>query len=1192
MQAALALQNARTFERAERQQITLTETLAASEQQSQNLSLLNEFSAALTVAKTTDDVYRIAENHIVEMMQADGTAIVILTSSGEEVETLFAGGARVDDQEGYVLPVEGTVANVAVKENRLIYLPKERPLTDFTDSELWHKKNGTKSFISAPLSAGVTAFGAMNIGSKRENAFQSIDIGFILQITTLLAVTIESQRLAERARLLAGIVENHPDFIGVGTPDGKAVYINPSGLQMVGLPADHDVTDMDSSSFYGPEEADRLMETGLPIAIEQGSWSTETIVHGIDGALIPVDETVGINYDADGNVAGFSITMRDITERNAAAMALQNSEQAARDFQAKLTLLHEISTDLSGLDTVEMMYEQAIAVGREKLGFDRIRLWLIDEKSDLMLGTFGMGEDGNVYDARHFQIPFTDSWAASIVKIRQGRQVSADLDLHHEGEVVGHGWQISAVLLDAGQPIGWLAVDNLFAQEQMLVYEPELVSLFANALANVIVSKRTADTFAKQASELQIVTEVTRSAAGLMNRDAMLQYVAEAIWEKFGLYHVQIFMLHAQTRTLRLTAVSDQENHPTVDNAPIIPIDEQKCIISHAAHQRKALFANDVSLEPSYMAAPDLPDTRAILAVPLILGRELLGVINLHSAELNHFSEIDINVQMTLASQIAAALQNVAQYQEAQDALAELTQLQQMVSRENWEAFMTNESRTVQGYLYDQHTVQAVGKDEDEGAMNGETAVISPLTVQGVTIGGLSARNPSGEPLSEDQQALLAAAARQVAEALDRARLLETTELGRQELDKRAEQLAVINEVAQVVSQQLGEAELFTAVHEQIARAVVTDTFFVAMYDETYKHFIFPYFYDDEILHEVPPTASDQKLEMTQVLQSGKPVCINYTPEQFWDREAEDQNLLLTGDAGDDSQRPSNMAFVPLMAGAKAIGVMSVQNYQFHDFTEEDISLLFGIANHVGLALENLNLFTATQDALRQTEERSEELSLLNEISEMVSTHLDLSTLFESIGPRIQEAFTAKGIYFALYNSSSGMMNFPYFYNPDVGVQHIPSRLADRNGGFTAEVIRTKRPLIFNSTHDENAEKSFLARGGILEGDMRIPDTYLGVPMLATGEVIGVIALKSFHENRRYGEEDQRLLSTLAGSISITIQNIRQFEAAEKRAERERLINEISQKIQGTQTVQGAMQTAVSELGRALKIKKAVVKLD
>lgn len=137
-------------------------------------------------------------------------------------------------------------------------------------------------------------------------------------------ITSRKQEEAERERLLvevqrlAGIVEHHPDFIGVGTLDGKALYVNPAGLEMMGLPPDHDVTQMDASNFYPPQDAERLVNEGLPIALEQGAWSAEANLLRVDGTTIPVDETLSINYDADGEPVSFSITMRDITERKEA----------------------------------------------------------------------------------------------------------------------------------------------------------------------------------------------------------------------------------------------------------------------------------------------------------------------------------------------------------------------------------------------------------------------------------------------------------------------------------------------------------------------------------------------------------------------------------------------------------------------------------------------------------------------------------------------------------------------------------------------------------------------------------------------------------------------------------------------------------------------------------------------------------
>ncbi len=307
-----------------------------------------------------------------------------------------------------------------------------------------------------------------------------------------------------------------------------------------------------------------------------------------------------------------------------------------------------------------------------------------------------------------------------------------------------------------------------------------------------------------------------------------------------------------------------------------------------------------------------------------------------------------------------------------------------------------------------------------------------------------------------------------------------------------------------------------------------------------------------------------------------------------------------TAAGADDKDRPTwlfddwqahadeDVLAVPISVRGEIIGTVElVDIFGNKKWDDEALRLAMDVVEQTAVSLENARLLTATEDALRQTEERSEELTLLNEISKMVSTHLELSTLFESVGPRLQEAFSAKSVFFALYNASSNMIDFPYFYNQDIGIQHVPSRLADEKGGFTAEIIRTKRPFIFNST-----EAEFIERGGLIEGLRRIPDTFIGVPMLIADKVIGVIGVNSYRVDHLYDEEDQRLLSTLSGAISIAVQNARQFEAARKRAERERLINEINQKIRGAQTIEGAMQTAVAELGRALNVKKAVVALS
>ena len=61
-----------------------------------------------------------------------------------------------------------------------------------------------------------------------------------------------------------------------------------------------------------------------------------------------------------------------------------------------------------------------------------------------------------------------------------------------------------------------------------------------------------------------------------------------------------------------------------------------------------------------------LPDTRAEMAVPLMVGERVLGVMDIQSAELNRFTEEDVSIQTVLASQVAVALQNARTYAQTQ----------------------------------------------------------------------------------------------------------------------------------------------------------------------------------------------------------------------------------------------------------------------------------------------------------------------------------------------------------------------------------------------------------------------------------------------------------------------------------------------------------------------------------------------
>jgi GAF domain-containing protein len=87
--------------------------------------------------------------------------------------------------------------------------------------------------------------------------------------------------------------------------------------------------------------------------------------------------------------------------------------------------------------------------------------------------------------------------------------------------------------------------------------------------------------------------------------------------------------------------------------------------VARAGRTRKPVIVNDVRSDPGWLPNPLLPDTRAELAVPMVVGDELMGVLDVQADHINAFDDEDANIQMTLAAQIATALQNTLSYSSA-----------------------------------------------------------------------------------------------------------------------------------------------------------------------------------------------------------------------------------------------------------------------------------------------------------------------------------------------------------------------------------------------------------------------------------------------------------------------------------------------------------------------------------------------
>ncbi|HUM68619.1 MAG TPA: GAF domain-containing protein, partial [Chloroflexota bacterium] len=792
-------------------------------------------------------------------------------------------------------------------------------------------------------------------------------------IMSQLASVLDRARQFERSELLSSIVENHPDLIGVGTLDGQALYVNPSGLNLLGYEPGYDVSKINAAAIFAPEDAQRLITEGIPAALSAGGWSTEANIVTADGIVLPIEETIGINYDVDGHATSFSMTMRDISERKATEEAIRTSEQLARSFQGKLADLQEITTELSRLETLPDLFRQAIAMGHSRLGFDRLGIWTFDEDLGMMHGTFGIDKSGNLIDEMHLSHAMSaySEWFAGIMASRERRLVNEYADLYENYDIAGQGWQVTALLMQEDRPLGYVAVDNLLSQRPLQPYEPDLITLFANALSSLMVNKEVQQAVSKQAQELQTVADLSRIATTILDVNELLQQVSDLTKERFNLYHAHIYLLSQDEQFLALTAGAGEVGRQMAAEGRQIPLRQKQSLVARAARLRQGVIANDVRAEVGFLPNPLLPNTRSELATPLIAGEQVLGVLDIQASEVNYFAETDINIQTTLAAQIATAIQNARQYQRTQEALNELTRMQQMLIREGWESFLTTGETELQGFTYNQREVQPIkrnGAPDTAVILNGvanpvvgDTAVRAPLTVRGATIGVLGVRDPSGQPVSADKQMLLASISQQVAEALERARLFTATQQALAETQKRTEELATINQIVSQLGSILDIQQAMEVVAQGLVDGVGVDQARIALFDTAKENLvIMAEAYEKEqnqsaLGLQIPVAENELTLRVLQTRQGVIVHDVDTNP-----LTAPVQDMLK-------AQGVKELVVLPMLVGNEVIGTVGLDILdEVKTMTDDKKRLAETIIFQAAAAIQNAHLFSPTEAALQE----------------------------------------------------------------------------------------------------------------------------------------------------------------------------------------------------------------------------------
>src|SRR5213075_1309347 len=129
------------------------------------------------------------------------------------------------------------------------------------------------------------------------------------------------------------------------------------------------------------------------------------------------------------------------------------------------------------------------------------------------------------------------------------------------------------------------------------------------------------------------------------------------------------------------------------------------------------------------------------------------------------------------------------------------------------------------------------------------------------------------------------------------------------------------------------------------------------------------------------------------------------------------------------TKMPKSLLFVPLLTGTIIRGYVSLQNVDVENaFSDSDIRLLETLANSMSVALESARLFDETNRLLKETEQRTGELSVINSVQEGLAKELDMQGIYELVGEKTRGIFNAQVIDIVTYDKRTQLIEDRYGY--------------------------------------------------------------------------------------------------------------------------------------------------------------------
>lgn len=326
------------------------------------------------------------------------------------------------------------------------------------------------------------------------------------------------------------------------------------------------------------------------------------------------------------------------------------------------------------------------------------------------------------------------------------------------------------------------------------------------------------------------VAEIGQEVARIATRQrqperAMAERLVQLVHDRLGYHHVYVYRPDEANQHLRIEAAAGSNAQAVLLRKHRLQIGGRS-LAGQAAAQHRTRVAEATGDDTVYFSDMALPGARSEIALPLLVGSRLLGVLDLQSINYGAFSEEDLSLMVNLADQFAAILDNARLLQETEAALAGVEEVQRQYLQQAWE-LMVGRGEGASAYLYTRGDgveaanlesvwspeIAKVAEEAQVQVDDAEETLALPIILRGQLIGALHLRHRMGRTWHTEDVEALSEVSQRLGLALETVRLSE-------ESRRLAARERVIRQISDQMQRATDMQELLRVATEELSEAL------------------------------------------------------------------------------------------------------------------------------------------------------------------------------------------------------------------------------------------------------------------------------------------------------------------------------------------------------------------------------------